>query len=211
MDTGAMDWVKSPVDGVWRKRLELKGPLESGRVTSLVKFDAGAKFPAHGHAGGEEILVLSGIFSDHTGDYGPGSYLLNTEGFSHEPWSDDGCELFVKLQQYGGDGRQQLALDTAAMDWQEGDIPGLQYKVLSADERFDDRTMLFRLRAGSQVPLHDHPGGEEVYIIEGELEDQHGLARAGCWARYPRGSSHSVGILADSLLYVKSGGLPPEA
>ena len=80
-DTGEMEWRSSPVAGVWRKRLELSGPVEGGRVTSLVRFDAGAGFPAHGHPEGEEILVLEDIFSDETGDHPKGTYMLNPEGF----------------------------------------------------------------------------------------------------------------------------------
>ena len=67
-DTTAMDWQPSPAEGVFRKRLELLGPAESGRVTSIVRFAPGSRFPAHGHPAGEEILVLGGVFSDETGD-----------------------------------------------------------------------------------------------------------------------------------------------
>ena len=95
-----MAWTESPADGVWRKRLYHDGAAESGRVTSLVRFDAGSKFAAHDHPDGEEILVLSGTFSDDTGDWGAGSYLLNPNGSPHAPYTEDGCELFVHLRQY---------------------------------------------------------------------------------------------------------------
>ena len=100
--TADMDWQPSPVAGVWRKRLELAGAVEAGRVTSVVRFDPGARFPRHAHPDGEEILVLHGVFSDETGDYPAGSHLLNPDGTSHAPWSGPGCTLFVKLRQYPG-------------------------------------------------------------------------------------------------------------
>jgi len=78
-----MGWQASPSPTVWRKRLELIGPAESGRVTSIVRYDPGSSFPAHPHPDGEEILVLEGTFSDEHGRYPAGSYLLNPEGFSH--------------------------------------------------------------------------------------------------------------------------------
>ena len=44
-----MQWQSSPGAGVWRKRLELLGGAESGRVTSIVRYDAGSRFPPHEH------------------------------------------------------------------------------------------------------------------------------------------------------------------
>ena len=78
--TNGMEWRSSPARGVWRKRLELVGEAEAGRVTSVVRFDPGARFPDHDHPGGEEMFVLDGVFSDETGNYPAGSYLLNPEG-----------------------------------------------------------------------------------------------------------------------------------
>lgn len=68
-DTTLMDWTASPSGSVWRKRVHLVGPPESGQVTSVVRYEANSKFPAHDHPGGEEILVLEGIFSDEQGDW----------------------------------------------------------------------------------------------------------------------------------------------
>ncbi len=50
--TAAMEWQFSPGAGVWRKRLELRGGAESGRVTSLVRYDPGSRFPPHEHPDG---------------------------------------------------------------------------------------------------------------------------------------------------------------
>ena len=47
VDSAAMAWIESPSPGVWRKRLEHFGPPERGRVTSLVRYDAGTEFPFH--------------------------------------------------------------------------------------------------------------------------------------------------------------------
>ena len=70
IETLKMDWMESPSKGVWRKPLEREA-AESGHVTSIVKYEAGSKFPTHTHPMGEEIFVLDGVFSDETGDFGP--------------------------------------------------------------------------------------------------------------------------------------------
>ena len=97
--TAGVDWQASPSPSVWRKRLDLAGAAEASRVTSVVRYDPDSAFPEHPHPDGEEILVLDGVFSDGHGDYPAGSYLLNPEGFSHAPFSQNGCTLFVKLRQ----------------------------------------------------------------------------------------------------------------
>ena len=112
VDTARMDWASSPSGSVWRKRVHLVGPPESGQVTSVVRYEPQSRFPAHDHPEGEEILVLDGVFSDEHGDWPAGTYLLNPEGFRHAPFSDPGCLLFVKLRQFPGRERQHVVVDT---------------------------------------------------------------------------------------------------
>jgi len=207
MRTSEMEWVESPAAGIWRKRLELAGPAESGRVTSLVRYDPGCAFPAHEHPGGEEILVLDGIFQDDAGDWPAGSYLLNPEGFRHAPGSATGCTLFVKLRQYPGTARRHLALDTAKGEWQAGRTPGLQVLPLYAEDGYPEVMRLVRYAPGTDFPRHDHPGGEEIYVIEGALEDEFGEHGAGAWMRYPAGSVHTPRSAGGCLLYVRTGHL----
>ena len=63
INTGKVNWLKSPSKKVLRVPLEREKP-ESGHVTSVVKYQPGSSFPAHSHPRGEEIFVLEGIFSD---------------------------------------------------------------------------------------------------------------------------------------------------
>jgi quercetin dioxygenase-like cupin family protein len=69
LHSGDMMWSASPSPSVYRKRLELAGPIECGRVTSIVRYEPASEFHRHGHPDGEEILVLKGTFSDEKGDY----------------------------------------------------------------------------------------------------------------------------------------------
>lgn len=63
MDTHALTWEPSPMAGVDRQALDSVGD-EVARASSLVRYAAGSGYSAHTHGGGEEILVLDGIFSD---------------------------------------------------------------------------------------------------------------------------------------------------
>ncbi len=207
VDTTAMDWSPSPSPSVWRKRLELSGPAEAGRVTSIVRYDPGSRFPAHPHPDGEEILVLDGVFSDESGDYPKGSYLLNPEGFSHAPSSDAGCVLFVKLRQYPGHDRPHVALQTEEMAWEPRAIPGVSVKRLwSAPDTTED-IRLIRFAPGTKLPAHDHPAGEEVFVLDGTYSDAEGSYGPGTWIRYPPGSRHAPSSTDGCVAYVKSGHL----
>ena len=69
-------WHKSPADGVERLYLERDDGGEYAIATTIVRFDPGSKFEQHVHDGGEEFLVLDGVFSDEFGSYPKGAYDL---------------------------------------------------------------------------------------------------------------------------------------
>ena len=207
VDTKAMDWTSSPSSTVWRKRVHLVGPAESGQVTSVVCYDSHSSFPAHDHPGGEEILVLDGVFSDQQGDWPAGTFLLNPEGFRHAPFSKNGCVLLVKLRQYPGADRRHVAIDTNTVPWQPGDIANLRRKPLYQQEGYADSVELQQWEPGADPGLIEYREGAELFVISGEFRDENGRFGQGYWLRFPAGSSHRLVSDAGCVLYVKSGGL----
>jgi anti-sigma factor ChrR (cupin superfamily) len=208
MDSAEMDWVESPTKGVWRKRLYHDGAAESGRVSTIVRFDAGSRFPHHDHPEGEEILVLDGTFSDHTGDWHKGAWLLNPDGSPHAPHSAEGCTLFVHLRQYRGEAFKRV--DTNTADWQPASREGIEQLVLLEESGGPDgpeTIRLLRFAPGTKVEEHEHARGEEILVIDGELTDSSGTYGPGCWLRNPPGSRHSATSPGGCLLYARNGGL----
>jgi hypothetical protein len=205
MDTRAMEWTPSPSRSVWRKRLHMVGGAESGQVTSVVRYEPGSSFPAHDHPEGEEILVLEGTFSDEHGDWPAGTHLLNPEGFRHAPFSREGCVLFVKLRQYAGAGRVYRKTDTGSLAWQAGEALGVEAKTLYAEPGFPDRTRLERWAVGAAPGARALPGGIEIFVLEGSLEDAEGRYEAGAWLRLPDGAKLDARSHDGCILYVKSG------
>ncbi len=205
--TAEMAWQPSPSPSVWRKRLELSGAAEGGRVSSLVLYERGSAFPAHDHPDGEEILVLGGTFSDERGDHPAGTFLLNPEGFRHAPFSREGCVLFVKLRQYGGRGRRPVTVDTNHAQWREVGQPGVEILPLYRQRGFPDVIRLTRLAPGAVLPPHEHQGGAELFVLEGACEDADGCYGTGDWIRYPDGSRHALASPGGCRLYVKLGHL----
>lgn len=205
VDTEALDWVPSPMAGVDRRMLDRLGD-EVARATSLVRYAPGSAFSAHTHGGGEEFLVLDGTFEDEHGRYPAGSYIRNPVGSSHVPAAPDGCVLFVKLWQMHPDDQTFVRTDTRGGTFvADPDVPGVARLPLHTFG--DERVRLSRLAAGTAMPPHDHPGGEEVLVLEGTLADEDGTYGPGTWLRLPPGSRHAPRSETGCLLYVKLGHL----
>jgi len=206
LDTDTMPWVASPEPGVWRRMLERAG-AESGRATSIVRYEPGARFHAHRHPMGEEFFVLQGTFSDEHGDYLVGSYVLNPPDSGHTPRTRDGCVLFVKLCQYAGAGRRRMVADSARMEWRPSGMSGIAIKELYSDSNHPERVALMKWDPGARYPRHSHPGGEEILVLEGALVDEAGRYPYGVWIRNPTGSAHEPYSPEGCILLIKTGGL----
>ena len=204
INTNELTWQESPRPGVWRKPLA-REDAERGHATSIVRYAPGASFSAHDHPRGEEILVLEGTFSDETGDFHAGTYFRNPEGFRHAPFSEEGCIILVKLHQFQEGDLTHLSIDTSRTGWMPGHG---RLQVMPLHEFMEERVALVKWPAGEQFPAHEHTGGEEIYVISGELIDDQGGYPAGTWLRNPAGSRHQPRAGRDSLIWVKTGHLP---
>ena len=207
-DTTRMAWTPSPSGSVWRKRVHLVGPPESGQVTSVVRYEPRSSFPAHDHPEGEEILVLEGVFSDEHGDWPAGTFLLNPEGFRHAPFSEPGCVLFVKLRQFAGRERRHVVVDTRSLAWEASSIPAVTCKPLYQQAGFTDSTRLERWAPQADLGVLSYEQGAEFFVLEGEFTDEAGAYRAGCWLRLPVSSRHHPRSAGGCTLYVMRSGLP---
>ena len=198
-------FVPSPMPGVSRVMLDRVGG-EIARATSIVRYQPGAGYSPHRHDGGEEILVLDGVFSDEHGDYPAGSYLRNPPGSSHQPFSVNGCTLLVKLWQFAADDTTQLCIDTRSALWRPGLVAGLS--VLPLHEHDGVSTALVRWAPHTQFNRHVHAGGEEILVLEGLFCDEFGQYPTKSWLRSPRYSNHAPFTLEQgALIYVKVGHL----
>lgn len=91
-------------DVPWKRSLagfqECRVRGEDENSVRLLKLRAGQKMPDHGHHGMELTLVLSGAFSDCTGQYRRGSIQIADEDLDHQPIVDaDGdCICFTVVE-----------------------------------------------------------------------------------------------------------------
>ncbi len=205
LHTDELVWQASPAAGVMRKYLDRVGD-EVARASSIVRYEPGTAFAQHAHDGGEEILVLDGCFSDEKGDYSAGMYLRNPPGSHHAPFSHDGCTLLVKLRQFEWTDNQELRINTQTSDWYPGLVPGLS--VMPLHEHQGISTALMRWAPNTVFNPHVHPGGEEIYVLDGVFHDEFGVYPMGSWIRSPRYSKHAPFTKEEgALIYVKVGHL----
>ncbi len=81
-------------------------------------------------------------------------------------------------------------VNVADLPWTETKYPGVKFKVLLEDTDSGLYTALFHWEPGSKLPLHEHVGIEQSYILEGSLEDQDGECTVGNFVWRPAGSRH---------------------
>ncbi len=204
IDTSSIEWTESPLPGVHRRMLE-RASAESGHATSVVRYAPGSDFSPHTHGGGEEFLVLDGVFSDESGDYGPGLYVRNPVGSKHQPRSEQGCTIFVKLWQMDTDDQASVRVDTAASEWFPGLVRGLS--VMPLHQFGTESVALVNWEPGTVFQRHSHVAGEEIFVLDGGFEDEHGRYPTGTWLRSPPGSEHTPFTAEGCRIYVKTGHL----
>lgn len=176
----AYRWMPSPQTGVERIMLDRIGG-EVARATSIVRYAPQSSFPLHQHPGGEEILVLSGTFSDETRAYPAGWYLRNPPGSTHRPCSTEGATIFVKLWQMQNTERTAVRVDTRdTANWaQDGDQ--LVCKLFT--DAFES-VCLQQLKPGQPVMV-DAALPAELLVLDGAIEETHQAYVSGSWLRFP--------------------------
>ncbi|MGE0671492.1 MAG: cupin domain-containing protein [Methylibium sp.] len=199
-----LPWVDSPMPGVRRRMLERDGD-EVARATSIVQYAPGSRFPRHNHALGEEILVLEGVLTDEFGRHGAGTYLKNPAGTAHSPATEHGCTLLVKLRHLDPSDRQQVRVDATTAQWHPGLVEGLT--VLPLSSFGTSHTAMVRWAPGTTFHAHRHHGGEEIFVVDGTFEDEHGSYPAGSWIRSPHRSLHTPFSRSGCTIFVKTGHL----
>lgn len=207
--TDELPWIASPQAGIERRPLDRIGG-EVARATSLVRYAPGSKFPSHDHALGEEFLVIDGVFSDEHGDYPAGTYVRNPPGSRHSPGTAPGCVIFVKLRQMPEMERERVVIDTNTAGWQPGVAPGHTRLTLYSAGPGGENVTMERLDAGASLPAYACEGGEELFLVAGDLADDERSYPAGTWMRSPDGYRQDLHSRYGAVYWVKRGHLSGE-
>lgn len=204
ISTQQYQWVLSTQSGVERMMLDRIG-AEKARATSIVKYAPESVFPQHAHPGGEEILVLSGIFSDQSGDYPAGWYLRNPPGTAHSPHSKSGATIFVKLWQMGAADTETVRINTHdEQNWQQHSDRHICPLYSNGNETVSVQKIT------AQQSIFTAPGAAaELLILQGSIDNAGEQYAAGSWIRLPAGEYPPLKSGSDGVtFYLKSGDFP---
>ncbi|WP_375281227.1 cupin domain-containing protein [Pseudooctadecabacter sp.] len=197
------EWVPSPMPGVDRRMLDRIGG-EVARATTIVRYAPGSAFSEHTHTGGEEFIVLSGVFQDEHGDFPEGTYVRNPPTSAHTPGSAPGCVIFVKLWQFDMDDRTQFR-KTMADELGEA-TQGVATAELHRDAR---EVVTYHHLAPGAVLSKSAEGGLEMLVIDGAISEGGDDLVINSWLRLPTGSNLVATAGADGAkVWIKTGHLP---
>ncbi len=195
-------WQASPMPGVDRRMLDRIGD-EVARATTIVRYAPGSHFSAHTHTGGEEFIVLDGVFQDEHGDYPMGTYVRNPPTTAHTPGSEPGCTIFVKLWQFDMDDRNQFRKTMA------DELGAVENGLVSAELHRDAQEVVtyHALDAGASLSMNE-PGGIEMLVLDGSVTEQGETLDKHTWLRLPDGTALVAKAGTDGArLWIKSGHL----
>ena len=173
-------WQASPMPGVDRRMLDRIGD-EVARATTIVRYAPQSAFSRHTHTGGEEFIVLEGVFQDEHGDFPQGSYVRNPPTTAHTPRSDLGCTIFVKLWQFDMSDRTQFHKTMANELATPKD--GVATALLHRDAR--EVVTYSQIAAGASLTNTD-AGGIEMLVISGSVTESGEDLGQGAWLRLPQ-------------------------
>ncbi|MBY5933712.1 cupin domain-containing protein [Tateyamaria omphalii] len=198
-------WRQSPSAGVERKMLDRIGD-EVARATTIVRFAPGSAFAPHTHEGGEEYIVLEGVFQDEAGDFPVGTYVRNPPTSRHTPSSKPGATIFVKLWQFDPEDRQHVRVDMNTADTK----PDPKRSGVASSTLFEDAHEHVALELWEPELTHriETGGGAEILVLEGSVS--HGDATLGPrdWLRVAPGETKKLTSGPDGArLWVKTGHL----
>ncbi|WP_293746030.1 cupin domain-containing protein [uncultured Paraglaciecola sp.] len=200
-----MPWLDSPMAGVARRPLDRVGE-EVARATTVVRYAPGSQFSPHVHTGGEEFVVLEGVFQDEHGDYPVGSYVRNPPQSSHTPGSEAGCVILVKLWQFQPEDRTPVRLnirELAAVT--KPDDTGVSVVPLFKDKH--EQVSVIQMKPNTNLELSPE-GGAELFVLQGSVKEQQDSLIKHSWLRAPIG--YSVCLNTDELgaeIWLKTGHL----
>ncbi len=199
-----MPWTPSPIAGVDRRMLDRIGD-EVARATTIVRYAPGSQFSPHVHGGGEEFLVLEGVFQDEHGDYPVGTYIRNPPHTFHKPGTVQGAVILVKLWQFDPADQTAVYIDTKDILPISPGRNGVRTIPL-----FENGHEIVRLEIWSpntSVKVGDHKG-LEAFVIEGGFDESDDHFVRHSWLRLPP-SEDFAGVAgpAGATVWLKTGHL----
>jgi len=150
-----------------------------------------------------DLYILQGELVENAGPvYTVGAFLRRSKK-TELIAGPEGARL-LKYRDRGAAPSDHATVTPSQLIWREGGAVGMKVASLV---NANHRLMLVSWARGTQIRLHDHPRGEEIFVLTGELQDQHGRYPAGTWQRLYPETSHSPYSETHTLILLRNGHL----
>lgn len=173
--------------------------------TRIVRLAPGACLPPAAQGLGLEVIVLEGELQFASGALGVGGFARRPADHMESPCTKNGCTLYVKTGPFAAGDVEAVTLQTEQQPWSPGH-GGLRVKSLHNFQGLG--SALVHWPAGERFVLHRHYGGEEIFVLSGTFEDEHGSYPTGTWLQSPHLSQHHPFVREETVIFVKTGHLP---
>jgi anti-sigma factor ChrR (cupin superfamily) len=87
-------------------------------------------------------------------------------------------------------------------EWRPLRVSGISIKLLRDDKESGESAFLLRFEAGARFPAHNHPAGEQVFVLEGEVQIGRERLKIGDYLYTPPAGTHAVSSERGCLLLV---------
>jgi hypothetical protein len=208
IDTASMAW-EPQAPGVDRMALATgigsHGDGDPGVEISLVRLASGCSLPAAAPGDGLEVLVCDGTWQLSGSDLSKNSFARHAPGTALENTTSTGATLLVRSGPFAASDRDSLQIIFDEQAWREGQG---NLRVQPLHSLGDIGTALVHWPAGERFRPHQHWGGEEIFVLSGTFEDEHGQYPTGTWLLSPHLSAHHPFVTEETIIFVKTGHLP---
>lgn len=161
------------------------------------------------HWRGIEALVLQGECNIDGNSHKQGSYVRIPDPNQNSLTAVTDCTLFIKLNQFlhGDTGIRTIDTNTPEK-WLPGPVEGVEIRPLHV---FDTESiMLLRWQHAAEFRPNLNPRGEEIFVIDGLLQNRDHLYRQYSWIRNPIEDWRQWHGNTGTLAYYKSGHFPDD-
>ena len=81
---------------------------------------------------------------------------------------------------------------TGEAEWRAAAVAGVSVKLLRRDAVTGSSTALVQFGAGARFPAHNHPAGEEVFVLQGDLQIGRDHLKTGDYLYTPPNETHAA-------------------
>lgn len=210
IDSSQLPWRSAGIPGVSEKVFERIGAGAAARETALLRLDPRTIVPGGVAQCRIDMLVLAGSVELLGLRRTAGMFVRVPVGTEIDLRSADGATVLVKKRGERASG-EPIALDTHdRANWAAWGGRGSEKAQLYEAGLLPEASWVGFMLPDLTIPEHDHAGGEEIFILEGEIRDERGLYGPGAWVRFPIGVRHTpVSLSQGCRMLVREGDAHP--